>query len=116
MMRARRLGRRVLVVAGVLLGGLLFPGAVVFAAAPEAPMKAVIFDLWDTLVEWPAGEAEVLKARLAKLVPIEPDEFERRWREGYRASQTGPLADAYRALGHHVFGLPLRQRGTDHIS
>ncbi len=62
-------------------------------------MKAVIFDLWDTLVEWPVAEAEVLKERLAELVAIDAEEFERRWREGYRASQTGPLADAYRALG-----------------
>jgi len=62
-------------------------------------VKAVVFDLWDTLVEWPAREAAVLKARIAELVAIEPEEFERRWRDGYRASQTGPLADAYRALG-----------------
>jgi putative hydrolase of the HAD superfamily len=62
-------------------------------------MKAVVFDLWDTLVEWPVREAEILKARLAALVPLDEDEFERRWRAGYRASQTGPLADAYRALG-----------------
>ena len=27
-------------------------------------MKAVIFDLWDTLVEWPVAEAEVLKPHL----------------------------------------------------
>jgi putative hydrolase of the HAD superfamily len=62
-------------------------------------LKAVVFDLWDTLVEWPVREADVLKSRLARLVPIDAGEFERRWREGYRASQTGPLADAYRALG-----------------
>jgi putative hydrolase of the HAD superfamily len=62
-------------------------------------VKAVIFDLWDTLVEWPVAEAEVLKRDLAQLVTIDPDEFERRWHEGYRASQTGPLADSYRALG-----------------
>jgi putative hydrolase of the HAD superfamily len=62
-------------------------------------IRAVIFDLWDTLVEWPVAEAEVLKRELADLVAIAPDEFERRWHEGYRASQTGPLADSYRALG-----------------
>ena len=62
-------------------------------------MKAVIFDLWDTLVEWPAADAEVLKDGLAQLVTIDPEEFERRWREGYKASQTAPLADSYRELG-----------------
>ena len=62
-------------------------------------MKAVVFDLWDTLVEFPAREAEVLKWRLAELTAADPEEFERRWRDGYRASQTGPLADSYRSLG-----------------
>jgi putative hydrolase of the HAD superfamily len=62
-------------------------------------IRAVVFDLWDTLVEFPAREAEVLKSRLAELTILDPDEFERRWRDGYRASQTGPLADSYRALG-----------------
>lgn len=61
--------------------------------------RAVVFDLWDTLVEFPVAEADALKQRLARLAPLDPDEFERRWRDGYRASQTGPLADSYRALG-----------------
>jgi putative hydrolase of the HAD superfamily len=60
---------------------------------------AVIFDLWDTLVEFPVREADLLKSRLAALAAVDPEEFERRWRDGYRASQTGPLADSYRALG-----------------
>jgi putative hydrolase of the HAD superfamily len=62
-------------------------------------IRAVVFDLWDTLVEFPSREADVLKSRLAALANVDPDEFERRWRDGYRASQTGPLADSYRALG-----------------
>jgi putative hydrolase of the HAD superfamily len=60
---------------------------------------AVIFDLWDTLVEWPVDEAAVLFDRLAELVPVGVDEFGRRWQESYRASQTGPLGDVYRSLG-----------------
>jgi putative hydrolase of the HAD superfamily len=62
-------------------------------------MRAVIFDLWDTLVDWPAAEAARLRDRIAALVGVSDDEFGRRWREMYRASQVGPLADAYRALG-----------------
>jgi len=68
---------------------------------------AVIFDLWDTLVDWPVAEAEVLVGRLAAHVPVGAAEFDRRWRESYRASQTGPLADVYRSLGvpeEHVAG------------
>jgi putative hydrolase of the HAD superfamily len=62
-------------------------------------VKAVVFDLWDTLVEFPSREADVLKRRLAALTTVDADEFERRWRDGYRASQTGPLVDSYRTLG-----------------
>ncbi len=62
-------------------------------------MRAVIFDLWDTLVAWPVDDAEVLRVKLAELVGVGPQEFERRWRDGYRASMTGPLADHYRELG-----------------
>jgi putative hydrolase of the HAD superfamily len=70
-------------------------------------MRAVIFDLWDTLVEWPAEEALVLKANLAGHVELDRDEFDRRWQASYRASQTGPLADVYLSLGvpdEHVRG------------
>ena len=31
-------------------------------------MRAVIFDLWDTLVEWPVCEANQLMERMAALV------------------------------------------------
>jgi len=93
-------------------------------------IRAVVFDLWDTLVEFPAREAEMLKLRLAELTRYDPEEFERRWRDGYRASQTGPLADSYRALGvpdehvaehvaaRHAFGrtaLRLRQGARETV-
>jgi putative hydrolase of the HAD superfamily len=70
-----------------------------FEAAQTPTVKAVAFDLWDTLVEWPVDEAELLRVRVASVVDADPEEFERRWRDGYRASMTGPLADHYRALG-----------------
>jgi putative hydrolase of the HAD superfamily len=59
----------------------------------------VIFDLWDTLVEWPVGEAEVLRERLAALAAVSDEEFADRWSRSYRPAATGPLADAYRGLG-----------------
>ena len=62
-------------------------------------MRAVIFDLWDTLVEWPMDEAARLRERMAALVGVADDEFTQRWSAMYRASQTGPLADAYLTLG-----------------
>ena len=68
-------------------------------------MRAVIFDLWDTLVEWPAEEAAVLKRAIAEHAGGE--DFDSRWQASYRASQTGPLAEVYRSLGvpdRHVDG------------
>ena len=62
-------------------------------------MRAVIFDLWDTLVDWPLAEGTLLRDRVAELVPVPGGEFEERWQSTYRLSQTGPLADAYVALG-----------------
>jgi putative hydrolase of the HAD superfamily len=62
-------------------------------------VRAVIFDLWDTLVEWPVDEGEVLKRRVAEHVGGDPTAFEELWRASYRASQTGSLAEVYRWLG-----------------
>jgi putative hydrolase of the HAD superfamily len=61
--------------------------------------RAVIFDLWDTLVAWPLDEAEELRVGIAGLIGVDEPEFGRRWRDSYRTSQTGPLADALRAVG-----------------
>src|SRR5262245_18218706 len=70
-------------------------------------MRAVIFDLWDTLVDWPVREGEELKQRVAAHVGGEADDFEQAWRASYRASQTGPYAEVLRSLGvpdEHVEG------------
>jgi putative hydrolase of the HAD superfamily len=62
-------------------------------------MKAVIFDLWDTLVDWPVGEAQALNRGLAERIGLSDDEFGRRWQSHYIFSQTQPLATLYRAIG-----------------
>jgi putative hydrolase of the HAD superfamily len=62
-------------------------------------VRAVIFDLWDTLVDWPVEEAAKLTDGLAELAGVGHEEFAQRWRASYRASQTGPLAEVYRSLG-----------------
>lgn len=62
-------------------------------------MRAVIFDLWDTLVEWPAVEGSRFVEKLAGLARLPVEELDRRLREHYRSLQTGPLAVAYRELG-----------------
>ena len=50
----------------------------------------MIFDLWDTLVEWPIREAEVLRERLAALVSVSDEEFADRWSRSYRGLRPGP--------------------------
>ena len=62
-------------------------------------MRAVIFDLWDTLADWPVEPMRSYRSSVADRLGIGLDEFERRYGETYTARQTGPLADAYRALG-----------------
>ena len=62
-------------------------------------IKAVVFDLWETLVEWPLAEAAELRRSLADRLGLSLDEAERRLEEHYLASQTGPLATVYRTLG-----------------
>lgn len=62
-------------------------------------MRAVIFDLWDTLADWPMAESMILRNRIAAELGLPEDEFTSRWHGIYRASQTGPLTDAFRELG-----------------
>jgi len=62
-------------------------------------VRAVIFDLWDTLVEWPPVEGERIVALLAGLSSLPVDAFEPTLRASYRALNTTPLTDALRSLG-----------------
>jgi putative hydrolase of the HAD superfamily len=62
-------------------------------------IRAVIFDLWETLVDWPVESSRALNERLWRATPHEREEFDRLFRDTYRLRETGPLADAYRALG-----------------
>jgi len=62
-------------------------------------IRAVIFDLWETLVDWPADEANALRRTLAERAGLPLEEVDRRLGEYYLASQTRPLAEVYRLLG-----------------
>lgn len=62
-------------------------------------MKAVMFDLWDTLVDWPVDEAQALNRGLAERIGLSDEEFARRWQAHYLLSQTQPLATLYLAIG-----------------
>jgi putative hydrolase of the HAD superfamily len=54
---------------------------------------AVIFDLWDTLVDWPLEDSIVFERRLADQLGVSVEAFRVVWREeaAHRARQVGPL-------------------------
>ena len=55
-------------------------------------MRAVIFDLWDTLVDWPARRGRGAEASASRRSSAaRPRTSSRRGATSYRASQTGPL-------------------------
>lgn len=60
----------------------------------------MIFDLWDTLVDYPAEGARALELRWAERVGSDPEEFRTKWRAGRPERDTGlSIADAFRAMG-----------------
>jgi putative hydrolase of the HAD superfamily len=62
-------------------------------------VRAVVFDLWDTLVDWPLEAMAELNARWAERLGLTTAELERRWREDHVRRNTEPLAACLRALG-----------------
>ena len=63
-------------------------------------MRAVIFDLWDTLVLWSSeGHSEQL-ARAASQVGIEPEALRRAFEDTHRERSVGPLLENVRTVLH----------------
>ena len=62
--------------------------------------RAVIFDLWQTLVPWDVEESERFHRELAETVGVEPDRFWDAWLSAQHLPDrnTGPMADHFRAL------------------
>jgi putative hydrolase of the HAD superfamily len=60
--------------------------------------RAVIFDLWQTLVPWNLDEANRFYARMADAVGAEPDRFREAWFEGRKSREIGPIADHLRQI------------------
>jgi putative hydrolase of the HAD superfamily len=61
--------------------------------------RAVVFDLWDTLVDWPLDAMAELNARWAERLGLTTDDFVARWREENVSRNTVPLAETLRTLG-----------------
>ena len=62
-------------------------------------MRAVIFDLWDTLIDWDVEHSRATEAAIAARLETDPDEFGKLWRAGRSEREGGSLADSFRAVG-----------------
>ena len=58
-------------------------------------MRAVIFDLWDTLALWPSKAFDDVVSRFRAYIP----DLDRVWSETYDDRQTGRLEEYFRGLG-----------------
>ena len=57
-------------------------------------MRAVIFDLWNTIAEWPHDRWAEVRPRVAELLGLTLEEFDTRWYgELAHLRETGPIAD-----------------------
>ena len=58
------------------------------------PLRAVIFDLWNTIAEWPEDMWAETRPRVAEQLGLTADEFETRWYgELAHLRETGPMGD-----------------------
>ena len=60
--------------------------------------RAVVFDLWDTLVVWPKDEWHNFYGHMADAVGIERERFNDAWIGQYDLRATGPLEPSVRAV------------------
>jgi putative hydrolase of the HAD superfamily len=62
-------------------------------------MRAVIFDLWDTLVLYDVEQSRVTERLIAERLGMKPDRFHEVWRQGRSERDGGSLADSFRSVG-----------------
>jgi putative hydrolase of the HAD superfamily len=62
--------------------------------------RAVIFDLWQTLVPWDQEESKVFGGKVAAFAGVEPDRFWEAWLGGHHLPNrnTGPMSEHLSAL------------------
>jgi putative hydrolase of the HAD superfamily len=61
--------------------------------------RAVVFDLFDTLVDYDEATSRAFSASAARLLGRDDEEFHATWRAGRPDRETGPLAPHLEALG-----------------
>jgi putative hydrolase of the HAD superfamily len=74
--------------------------------------RAVVFDLFETLVDYDDARSREFGARVAGLCGRDPEEFHEVWREGRPQRETGPMAPYLASLGIDQDAMPdfLEQR------
>jgi putative hydrolase of the HAD superfamily len=61
--------------------------------------RAVVFDLFETLVDYDDTRSREFSAEAARLCGRDPEEFHQVWREGRPTRETGPMAPYLASLG-----------------
>jgi len=61
--------------------------------------QAVVFDLWDTLVDFDAVAGRAFQDQVAARLGRDPDEFAALWHEGRPQRESGPLREYVLGLG-----------------
>jgi putative hydrolase of the HAD superfamily len=60
----------------------------------------VVFDLWNTLADWPVERWSEVRPQVAERLGLTPEEFDSRWYgELAQIREMGPMADALQAFG-----------------
>jgi putative hydrolase of the HAD superfamily len=61
--------------------------------------RAVVFDLWDTLVDFDVEGSLAVQVEMAERLGRDPEKFRLEWNETRAARETGPLATALAGFG-----------------
>lgn len=81
-----------------------------FLQDPGVNVRAVVFDLWQTLATWPDESSRELRRRWSIRLGVSEERLEELWFGGadtYRLRETGPIAPAIKAL-HDALGADAR--------
>ena len=66
--------------------------------SPKATFRAVVFDLWQTLVPWPTESANALYRQMADVVGADRERFTEVWLQARPRRDTGPIVENVRAV------------------
>jgi putative hydrolase of the HAD superfamily len=64
--------------------------------------RAVIFDLWQTLVPWPVDSANKMYGRLVEAWGADPETFHELWHRRRRERETGPMEPHLRSIAEEL--------------